>query len=159
MRSGQSWRFRVDEEWVSEMLFIRSPLGGLWLTHGSGRSRNGFLPPSGHLRDDILLLVSMIHPFWGDPKLLFWGSRPKPHQIIFIPRLRLHKAVWGFLAPGLRIWFIKTLYLETNKVTTNFPLFPIHPMAHLLWSFRKFPFKPMAPTYIQCQCQGMCPVC
>lgn len=50
-------------------------------------------PTHGHLQGDILLPVSSIHPFRGDPRLLFWNWRPKPHQIIFFPRLRLLKTL------------------------------------------------------------------
>lgn len=45
--TSQSLRFRVDEEWTSEMPFISSALAGLRVSYGSRRSRSWFRPHLG----------------------------------------------------------------------------------------------------------------
>ena len=92
----------MDEKHVSEKLFVGSVLAGLWLCHGSGRSRNGLLSHTGTCRVTFSSLFFQSIPSGEIPS---YSSEAADQNLIKVYSSLDSDSVRQCEA----VWFLKTL--------------------------------------------------
>lgn len=115
----------MDEEWVSEMLFIGFALPGLWLSHGSGKSRNGFLPPLGTCRVTFFSLPLQSIPSGEIPNYSSEAADPnliKLYSFLGSDSMRLCEDSWplGQESGFSRLYDPVLSWTQTKKQQTFF---------------------------------------